>query len=761
MASASIVLSDDRTCIETFTDEGRNTKKVRFKEVGKDSIDNMVVDMIPVKEVSWKEKLMGRNVSESGDVISDGDFVIEEGDILRSSINGIPAIDFSERLRNFLVRDMETTVVVKLLGQNIGYGALHNRISTLWKPSQPFCLMDIENGYFLVRFQCRVDYDLALTQAPWIVFGHYLTAQPWTIKFDPLKPFPNVVTAWIRFPGLPGFLYKKKILEEIGSLVRQVMKLDFKTDSGARGQFARMAVSIDLHKPLISQVSINGRIQRVEFEALPTVCFHCGKYGHLKTSCSSFLAEQSIQGEKEDVPVTADKDADPATVTDAFGPWMVVQCKSRRTPVEKLNQHTSLAEGNRDGSRFMALISDDNQLTDLGVDKSGIEKSGAEISGLKERAKDNMGKEIMGHNGRIGLKDKSSGPVLLEVEHGNTGKGILDDGAHTSPSPNLQNKSSSLHFNPTFEGPFESEVGRFKIARNSRVSLPDAMNSMAKLISDQVEALSDTGNASSKFIRVFHEYNREHKPDLISLMETRVSGIKADSIIVKLSFQYSHRVEAVGFSGGIWIGWKESICVEILKNHSQFVLVRISGTFFSKPLLVTFVYASPNQSKRRILWKVLQRTIPADGTPWMAIGDFNVILSPTEKRGGFRGPQFTWQRGEVMERLDRAICNNAWCTLFPISLVTHLPQLKSDYRPLKLSLMPNFLSSQGRPFRFLAVKRWNKDMYGHIPTRNKFLTKKLQNIEIERNRNNSAFLRQVEMEVREDLDNVLYHEEIL
>ncbi|XP_016675259.1 uncharacterized protein [Gossypium hirsutum] len=55
-----------------------------------------------------------------------------------------------------------------------------------------------------------------------------------------------------------------------------------------------------------------------------------------------------------------------------------------------------------------------------------------------------------------------------------------------------------------------------------------------------------------------------------------------------------------------------------------------------------------------------------------------------------------------MERLDRAICNNAWFTLFPNSLVTHLPRLKSDHRPLEFSLMPAIHSSQGRPFRFLA-----------------------------------------------------------
>ncbi|PPR90713.1 hypothetical protein GOBAR_AA29972 [Gossypium barbadense] len=163
MASVSNVSSDDRSQIQ------RGGK--RFN--GQHGVDTTLV-----KEVSWKEKLMGRNVSESSNVISDRDFVIEDDDIFRSSINGIPAIDFSERLRNFLVRDMETTVVVKLLGWSIGYGALHNRISSLWKPSQPFHLMDIENRYFLVRFQCRVDYDLALIQGPWIVFGHYLTVQP-------------------------------------------------------------------------------------------------------------------------------------------------------------------------------------------------------------------------------------------------------------------------------------------------------------------------------------------------------------------------------------------------------------------------------------------------------------------------------------------------------------------------------------------------------------------------------------------------------
>ncbi|PPR86803.1 hypothetical protein GOBAR_AA33884 [Gossypium barbadense] len=453
----SDVSSDDRTDTCTFTEEERNTKKVRFKVVGEDSMDNMVVDTTSVKEISWKEMLLGRTGSESGVGDSDGDLIIEDGDILRTSINGIPAINFSERLKNILIRDMETTVVVKLLGRNIGYGVLYNRISSLWKPSQPFRLMDIKNGYYLVRFQSRVDYDLALTQGPWIVFGHYLTVQPWTVEFDPLKPFPSVVTARIRFPGLPGFLYKKRILEKIGSLVGKVMKLDFKTDSGVRGQIARMAVSIDLKQPLTSQVSINGRIQRVEFEALPTVCFH--------------------YGEMEDAPVTVDKDTTPVTAVEAFGPWMVVQRKSRRNQAGKLNHQAKVAEGNPDGSRFKALFTEKNQLADFGAKKSGVDNSGAEILGLKEiafkqgnfsrklkdnrpggnyghRAEGNKGKEIVDHNRFIGLKDKASGLVHLEVEQEKAGQG------QTHGDLILENKTGSNPdgSQPISTGPMESKV---------------------------------------------------------------------------------------------------------------------------------------------------------------------------------------------------------------------------------------------------------------------------------------------------------------
>lgn len=83
----------------------------------------------------------------------DGDFDLFEEDVLRSRVNGVLAIDFSEKVNRLLIKDMELTVIVKLLGKNIECLPLQSKISSLWKPTKLFQLMDIENGYYLAKFQ--------------------------------------------------------------------------------------------------------------------------------------------------------------------------------------------------------------------------------------------------------------------------------------------------------------------------------------------------------------------------------------------------------------------------------------------------------------------------------------------------------------------------------------------------------------------------------------------------------------------------------
>ncbi|MBA0583925.1 hypothetical protein Gorai_014764 [Gossypium raimondii] len=76
-------------------------------------------------------------------------------------------------------------------------------------------------------------------------------------------------------------MYKRRILEAIRGLVGNMVKLDLNTDSKTRCRFDRMDVFVDLNKAIISQVMVNGELQNVEYEALLTIYFSCGKYGQV------------------------------------------------------------------------------------------------------------------------------------------------------------------------------------------------------------------------------------------------------------------------------------------------------------------------------------------------------------------------------------------------------------------------------------------------------------------------------------------------
>ncbi|MBA0571877.1 hypothetical protein Golob_002246 [Gossypium lobatum] len=195
-----------------YSAEGLIPKKVHFRDKDESVNMDLLADHVGQPTASWKENLLGSS----------------------SNIGG---------------EDLEVKEDFELLGCNIGFLILQNRIYSLWKPSLTINLMDIENGFFLAKFVNKIDHEK-------------------TVSFDRTQTFLSMVMSWIRFSGLPGYMYKHKILVEIGGLVGKVTKLDMNMDNKVRGRFARMDVYVTLDRPLVSQVLINGKIQRVEYEFL-------------------------------------------------------------------------------------------------------------------------------------------------------------------------------------------------------------------------------------------------------------------------------------------------------------------------------------------------------------------------------------------------------------------------------------------------------------------------------------------------------------
>ncbi|KAH1040748.1 hypothetical protein J1N35_042491 [Gossypium stocksii] len=143
----------------------------------------MVVHSDQQPRMTFKDKLLGGSGDSSDGNIggnlrrNECKFEILDGDVNTPIVNGIPAIAFSDRIKDLLFKEMERTVILKLLGRNIGYNVLDNCVLNPWKPAKSFHLMDITNGYFLVKFQETDDYNKVLTQGLRIIFGQYFTVQ--------------------------------------------------------------------------------------------------------------------------------------------------------------------------------------------------------------------------------------------------------------------------------------------------------------------------------------------------------------------------------------------------------------------------------------------------------------------------------------------------------------------------------------------------------------------------------------------------------
>ncbi|PPS13324.1 hypothetical protein GOBAR_AA07320 [Gossypium barbadense] len=194
-------------------------KKVCFRDKLEEVDTNMDVHVSTKTLPSWKKQLVGQpSKANISGLDEDKDFDIMNGDIQKSIV----------------------TIVVKLLGRNIGYSILHSKIYSIWKPSSQFKLIDIENGYFLAKFQNKLDCEKILFESPYFIFGEYLTVQPWTMSFNPSQQFPSIFISWIKLLGLPGYLYKWKFLLAIRGLIERVAKLDMNTNNKVKRHFARI-----------------------------------------------------------------------------------------------------------------------------------------------------------------------------------------------------------------------------------------------------------------------------------------------------------------------------------------------------------------------------------------------------------------------------------------------------------------------------------------------------------------------------------------
>ncbi|KAJ4828944.1 hypothetical protein Tsubulata_007388 [Turnera subulata] len=328
---------------------------------------------------------------------------------------------------------------------------------------------------------------------------------------------------------------------------------------------------------------------------------------------------------------------------------------------------------------------------------------------------------------------------------------------------------------------------------------------------------ADRGAGKKQFRNRVKDLVREYKPTILVVVEPRISGTKADRIIRRLGFSNSHRVEARGYAGGLWMLWNASIVdVSIIHSHTQFIHSKV--VYQGSPFVFTAIYGSPQEKWRRFLWQNIEALAVNISEPWILSGDFNAILSGEERKDrlgrngvannqflqcvntthlidlGSNGPKFTWRRGREHARLDRVLCNLRWLSVFPTMSVINLPLLSSDHRPILLRQTPQPGGPPPeRPFRFQTawthhpdfkrfvtdqwvphdkaleaagnfienVQQWNVQVFGNIHKRKRRLLARINGIQRYLENKPSCFLSNLELELRLELESILMQEELL
>ncbi|WJX19336.1 hypothetical protein P8452_09045 [Trifolium repens] len=300
-------------------------------------------------------------------------------------------------------------LAIKVMGKKGNFKVLESNLKRKWTKNGAITIVDMVDGYYMVHFQNKEDYDHALFEGPWLVADHYIIVQRWSPMFLQQAETSKKMAVWIRIPRLPLELYNSEFLGRIGSALGSMLKIDRLTSIHSRGKFARICVEIDLDKPLVPFIVIRGYKFPLEYEGLHLICFHCGRYGHKLDDCSDKLMKitekettnfqvpfvvpdgnpspapdgnpspitcRENQGEETMKAITAAK----TTVTDNndrsedCGPWMIARRNTRRKiqgsnksgsqleNISQSQQHVAVTKSQINGARFASLSEEESNI---------------------------------------------------------------------------------------------------------------------------------------------------------------------------------------------------------------------------------------------------------------------------------------------------------------------------------------------------------------------------------------------------------------
>ncbi|XP_077232003.1 uncharacterized protein LOC143865668 [Tasmannia lanceolata] len=578
------------------------------------------------------------------------------------------------------------------LGKRPYFRNLKDNLTRKWKLKGEMHLMALHKGFYLFKFSCPEDCISVLETENHSYAGKPLIIKRWTPKGLLDQGKITRVPIWIKFPGLPLEFWNQNGISKIASLIGTPLYMDSLTAECTRLNFARLCVEIQIGAKLPDSVIIETpegtQSQEVLYEWKPSACPQCLTFSHSAKACPKSVREEKPKDKQEWRAVEMLPSPDETTQTSTLNPTEtsipnLVPNSKKPNPASSPKKTTTL-ESNKDKP---IIISNKFDILLCEVQEEGTDE-GTE-------------------------KDLSNPPPRPEIEKSNpiNGKGKEVPISSSGPAPTLCKTPIKM------------------LPQSPLKSFPTPM---IKLASWNIRGLCSSTKRG--FAR---DLTASENLEIICLLEVKAKKDDLLPFIQEICLDwnavtnYSHVIK-----GRIWVAWNlHYINFTPLGDSDHHIHGTVLHLQSQTSCFLTAVYASNFGILRRTLWDNLNRSKPPN-SPWLIIGDFNIIRYISEKLGGADpnredmkefndcidhcslldlktiGPLLTWSNKSKndnlkLRKLDRALVNDEWLSLFPQSFAANKNPGISNHSPIIIHLHPES-SRDHPPFRFFFV--WLEDL---------------------------------------------------
>ncbi|KAJ4847951.1 hypothetical protein Tsubulata_012160 [Turnera subulata] len=210
-------------------EDDRTTKKSKMREVDQSPAPtgDVVTKELPP---SYKDKLIAATIPENQSWPEEEEEVpCGPGDIIINKKGDIPSLELSMEFEKRLAKRWERAVIVKLMGRNISYRVITEKLNAIWQPKGMLKVIDLDNNLFIVKFSNDKDYLHSLVDGPWTLFRSLLCVMPWNLNFCAATNSIDRAVVWVHFPEIPLHNYHPNTLHTLGDMVGESVKIDHAT----------------------------------------------------------------------------------------------------------------------------------------------------------------------------------------------------------------------------------------------------------------------------------------------------------------------------------------------------------------------------------------------------------------------------------------------------------------------------------------------------------------------------------------------------